>query len=104
MRSVLLALLLGATPALAHDQWADGTRVPDWVKRSCCGPEDVHHLTPEQVHKVDGGYRIDGWPYVIPDDHVLPSQDGDYWAFYDLHWRGAQGNPTMFCFFVPLSM
>jgi hypothetical protein len=33
----------------AHDYWANGKKVPDWVKASCCGPADVHRLTRCQV-------------------------------------------------------
>jgi hypothetical protein len=96
--AIILAL---AHHAKAHDTWSDGKPVPAWVKKSCCGPEDVHHLDPDQVHRVPGGFKIDGWPEVIPGDSVLPSQDGDYWAFYDLNWHG--WGPRFFCFFAPLT-
>jgi hypothetical protein len=39
------------SPTNAHDYWADGKAVPNWVKASCCGPADAHHLRPDQVHK-----------------------------------------------------
>jgi hypothetical protein len=42
------------SPTYAHDYWADGKPVPNWVKTSCCGPADAHHLRPDQVHKVIG--------------------------------------------------
>ena len=100
--AVFAFALVKSSQALPHDQWADGTQVPAWVKAACCGPKDVHHLTPEQVHKVDGGYRIDGWPDLIPNGIVLPSHDGDYWAFYDLNYYGT--GPRFFCFFAPMSI
>ena len=90
-----LILLFTCRDARAHDQWADGTPVPSWVKGACCGPTDVHHLTPDQVHREGDNWRIDIWPGVIPASKVLPSQDGDYWAFFDAS--------MMHCFFVPLS-
>ena len=95
-RSFLVCLLaLSAWGARAHDRWADGSAVPAWVKAQCCGPREVHHLTSAQVHRLDAKdcwpgatracWRIDGYPYPIPDDAALPSQDGDYWAFYAEH-------------------
>jgi hypothetical protein len=32
------ATLTLAAPASAHDYWADGKPIPNWVKASCCGP------------------------------------------------------------------
>ncbi len=88
--------------AWAHDVWADGKQVPAWVKEACCGPDDVHHLRPEQVHRIsDDYYRVDGYPKIIPARVALPSQDGDYWIFYkDDGAGGAQS--LVYCFFVPM--
>lgn len=96
----VLALAALSAPARAHDVWADGSAVPAWIKDACCGPEDVHRLGPDQVHRVDGGYRIDGYPYVIPESRLLPSQDGNWWAFY----RGSDGGElsSVYCFFGPM--
>lgn len=91
--------------ARAHDQWADGSPVASWVKAQCCGERDAHHLRPDQVHQVDGGYRVDGHDGVIPLKDVSPSQDGDYWIFAPTDWTGGSakiGNPVR-CFFIPLS-
>ena len=96
----LLALAMSSEPALAHDQWVDGSAVPGWVKDACCGPDDVHHLAPDQVHRVAGGYRIDGYPWVIPDARLLPSRDGDWWAFYRLG-EGSEFT-SVYCFFGPM--
>jgi len=43
--SYAVSLYCLTIPAAAHDKWANGVEVPSWVKRSCCGPEDVHRLT-----------------------------------------------------------
>jgi hypothetical protein len=106
---------LAAPPAHAHERWADGSLVPPWVKAACCGPSDVHHLTADQVH-LDGDrhvYRIDGYPYPIPTEKLLPSQDGDWWVFYEPagvhcdHEGGGcheDGPGPVFCFFGPLGM
>jgi hypothetical protein len=92
------------SPTYAHDYWADGKAVPNWVKRSCCGPTDVHHLRPDQVRKVSGDeakklrphyanfvnshldyFVVDGYfrPIYANGPNVISSQDGDYWLFYN---------------------
>ena len=91
---------LAASPARAHDVWANGDIVPGWVKSACCGPDDAHHLRPDQVHRVsDDFYMVDGYRYRIPAREALPSQDGDYWIFYREN-SGIQS--TVYCFFVPM--
>jgi hypothetical protein len=107
---VYLALVLGlilwtiftfTPPAHAHDTWSNGKAVPDWVKSSCCGPEDVHHLRPDQVHRDGEFYTIDGYRQPIRADSAIPSQDGEYWIFYAEHEDGSQSN--VYCFFVPMN-
>jgi hypothetical protein len=108
----LIAILgaLAAVPACAHDQWADGGPIPDWVKDSCCGPADAHHLTPDQVHRYADYYRVDGYHRPIPIGRALPSQDGDYWIFYrdkdgapGADGGGSDGQSGVYCFFVPMA-
>lgn len=102
-RSILIggiSALFTAT-AFAHDTWQNGDPVPPWVKASCCGPEDVHHLTEDQVHLRDDGYHIDGYPDVIPTNAAIPSPDGSYWAFYKQFDSGIFSK--VYCFFVPFS-
>jgi hypothetical protein len=93
--AILLAVLV-PIGANAHDQWADGTPVSGWVKQYCCGPDDVHRFTVAQIQHVPGGWRIDGFDRVIPDERVMPSQDEFVWVFYT---RPDQGN--VYCFFIP---
>ena len=105
LRWLATASVLFAVPdaARAHTRWGDGLPVPEWVSKACCGPSDAHHLRPDQVHRVPHGYRIDGYPDDIDDTQVLPSQDGEYWAFYS-ETRDADGRRTftsVFCFFAP---
>jgi hypothetical protein len=98
--AVLFALSAGG--ADAHDYWSDGKPIPDWVKASCCGPADAHHLRPEQVHRIsDDYYSVDGYIRQIPVGQALPSQDGDYWIFY--RDDGANGQSGVYCFFVPMA-
>lgn len=94
----LLALCAG-NPASAHDQWANGDPVPAWVKQACCGPDDVHHLTREQVHETADGWRVDGYPDIIPIGTEQPSPDGDYWIFYRTLPNGDK--TRVYCFFTP---
>lgn len=103
---VVLALLIllvasAINQAQAHDQWADGKPIPDWVKASCCGPADAHHLTPEQVTRDGDYYHVAGYSRLIPAGQALPSQDGDYWIFY--RDNGAAGQSGVYCFFVPMA-
>jgi hypothetical protein len=94
--------LIGSGSAGAHDVWANGETVPSWVKASCCGPDDAHHLRPDQVHRIsDDYYKVDGYRYRIPAKDALPSQDGDYWIFYREGLNGAQS--IVYCFFVPMN-
>jgi len=111
-----LALLLFwviAGEALAHDRWANGDPVPAWVKESCCGKSDAHRLTPSQVHETTCGgrmcYKVDGFHGSVPYSQLLPSQDGNWWAFYmnehDLcSPEGGCGStkPVMYCLFGPM--
>ena len=69
----LLTVALGTQSASAHEKWANGEDVPAWVKRSCCGPDDVHHLTADQVHAMADGWHIAGYPYVVQYGRETPS-------------------------------
>ena len=109
MRSWLLfssvALTLWVRAAQAHDQWADGSAIPAWVKSSCCGPADAHHLNSEDVSFDGKEYHVRGYPWPIPAEKVLPSQDGDYWLFYSTYYSYSDSSPQFgfpICFFVPL--
>ena len=100
-RIAVLLFALSASGAEAHDYWSDGKPVPDWVKASCCGPADAHHLRPDQVHRIsDEFYSVDGYVRRIPVGQALPSLDGDYWIFYRDDGGGSQSG--VYCFFVPM--
>ncbi len=92
------AILLMGSGAHAHRVWADGTPVPEWVRNACCGPSDVHHLVPAQVHVTPTGYRVDGIHELVPFAKTLASEDGEYWIFYRNYDDGTQ---YVFCFFAP---
>lgn len=99
---VLWLLMMCADKAQAHDYWADGKSIPNWIKSSCCGPADAHHLRPDQVHRVsDDYYQVDGYSRRIPVGQALPSQDGDFWIFY--RDDGSMGQSGVYCFFVPMN-
>jgi len=99
MLKISVLLFSFCTAAAAHERWADGSQVPPWVKRQCCGTEDVHHLRPDQVEETDDGYIVDGVKGKIPLRQALPSQDGDYWVFYRNYPDGSQS--IVYCFFIP---
>jgi hypothetical protein len=102
LQLALPAVLLSCGPGGAHDLWADGTHVPTWVKRACCGSDDARHLRPEQVHRVSAEYyEVDGYFRPIPAREAQPSEDGDYWIFYKNNKSGSQTG--VFCFFVPMN-
>jgi hypothetical protein len=94
----LLAGLLLAAPAQAHDTWADGRPIPQWVKMQCCGGNDAHDLTDEHIGwwPVQGGYMVEGFDTIVRK--AQPSQDGHAWAFY--YYRGADA--PIYCLFLPL--
>lgn len=71
---IAAAFALGAAPAVAHDQWANGKAVPGWVKLACCGPADAHRLRPDQVtHNARGDYVVKGYTEPIAAKFALPS-------------------------------
>lgn len=94
------ALCLLTTPAAAHQSWSNGEEVPEWVKAQCCGKSDAHHLNPSAVHITPEGVRIDGLNVLIPISRVLPSMDGQPWAFWN---PNAEPSPLIYCIFLPLN-
>src|SRR3954451_2534120 len=98
--ALLACALVGrSAPVIAHDQWADGSEIPAWVSHYCCGVADAHRLTLKQIYHVEGGWRVEGYPHTIPDERVLPSEDGHMWLFYKAYPDGYQSTPL--CFFIP---
>jgi hypothetical protein len=100
MKSLIAAVLLLSTPALAHDHWSNGEPVPAWVKSQCCGKDDAHHLRASAVHIMADGFHIDGLKTVVPMTSALPSPDGSYWAFWS---AASEPDPAIRCFFAPLN-
>ena len=100
MRSIFFAAMLAASPALAHDFWVNGEEVPAWVRSSCCGKADAHHIRASALHIMADGYHIDGISTVIPMSRALPSQDGQVWGFWAVP---TVPNPIIYCLFVPLN-
>ncbi len=98
----LLAIsgMIAAGPAHGHDFWSNGEEVPIWVKSVCCGKADAHHLKPSAVHIMADGVHIDGLDVVIPITRVLPSMDGQPWAFWN---PSAEPTPLIYCIFLPLN-
>ena len=89
----VLLFALSASGADAHDYWSDGKTIPDWVKSSCCGPADAHHLRPEQVHRIsDDYYSVDGYIRRIPSVRRCPARMETTGSFTGM--MGPAGNPA----------
>lgn len=101
LAALIFILLVMASPSQAHNAWADGSKIPDWVKASCCGPADAHRLQPEQITRDGDYYLVEGYRRPIPVSQALPSQDGNYWVFYKDLDNGDQSG--IYCLFVPMS-
>lgn len=98
MRTAIAAATIAgllAAPATAHQLWADGSAVPSWVKSSCCGPADAHILGPNDYSIDAEGFHVKGIKMVVPLDKVLPSRDGQVWAFYPFLGE----NANIYCVF-----
>ena len=99
LASTAFVLTLSVSSAQSHDYWQNGDAVPSWVKASCCGAADAHLLADDDLSLQDDGWHIKGLNTVIPTNHVLPSQDGRAWAF----WNEASGpDASIYCFFYPM--
>lgn len=90
-----------STCSRAHDRWANNEPVPPWVKAVCCGPEDVHHLSPDQVTLHSDGWHIEGYPDPVPVEQALPAPDGQFWAFFKEIHPGEFSR--VYCLFTPFS-
>ena len=49
------------------------------------------------------GFTIDGYPRKIYDLQILPSEDGQFWAFYSEYTAsdGSRDFTGVYCFFAP---
>ena len=110
----LIGMLSVTTSASAHDQWANGKPIPDWVKRACC-VEDYQTIDERRVHRVIGpdamtqewgllGYRVDGFHNLVPVDRRFDSEDGLTWIFYGIPNSDDLGmsdmKPAIYCLFT----
>jgi hypothetical protein len=102
---------LATTSASAHDQWANGNPIPDWVKQACCG-ESYQTIDERRVHRVMGpdavtqewgllGYRVDGFFNFVPVQHRFDSEDGLTWVFYGTPYADELDmRPAVYCLFT----
>lgn len=92
----ILASILTAVPAVAHDSWISkgGFRGPkngEW----CCGANDCFVVSATSI-KVDSlGYVIQSTRETVPYEETIPSIDGQY-------WRCQRPDGTRRCFFAPM--
>ena len=121
--TVVAAVFLLPVVSEAHETWTNGSKVPGWVKSSCCGSADAHHLRPDQVHRLyneecrngyhGGCWKVDGYHGIVWDNAVLPSQDGAYWGFWTDNFVSCSAlmscssdsvhQSAMYCFFAPMT-
>lgn len=99
-------------PANAHDKWANGAPIPEWVKSHCCNGDEAHDLTRESgvtaedikiIKPADGSegtlyYQVIGFNNAVGGAHVFPSQDGHIWAFIS---PAGPPNGYIWCLFMP---
>ena len=112
-----LALISFAAAAIesasAHDRGCDGAPTPVWVKSDCCGEDEHHQLSPEQIRRGPNDEYIvslEGYTFVIPADRALPSSDSCSHVFFPNMWvvtdSGDQlrdpRTPEIRCFLTPL--
>ena len=102
---LLIFMTFWALHAHAHTQWADGSSIPDEIKKACCGEAEAHMLRDEDVWVEGGEYHVRGYRYTYPVSKAQPSPDGRFWIFYGTYW-GDYGNREKYdgkpiCFFAP---
>lgn len=103
---IILFLCVSHKPLQAHDQWANGQPIPEWIKKYCCGPQDVHMYRPSDVKVTWKGYKLPDYPHIIPFKRDgFPavdwdkSEDGMYWAFWTKYSENSYS--SIYCFFIP---
>ncbi len=96
----MIGVFLWTNQAKAHDQWADGSAVPAWVKSACCGPQDVHVIDSEDVTgpNKQGMYHVKDVDALVPSDRVYDSLDGVTYAFYAPY--GTAETRHVYCLFL----
>jgi hypothetical protein len=92
---VLIACLLIAPPAFAHDSWISkgGFRGPkngEW----CCGVNDCFIVSATSVKVSTTGYVLLQTKETVPYEETIPSADGQY-------WRCQRPDGSRRCFFAP---
>lgn len=98
---IVAAFMAAIRASHAHDYWATGEPIPAWIKASCCGPEDVHRYTMDQIRETKGGYIVPGYKSVIPNNKPLASQDQYAYVFFRDYPDGSQSG--VYCIFLPVS-
>lgn len=94
LAGAILTLTLYAPPAAAHDFWINwgGYRSPvDGTH--CCGDNDCHELSADEVKITPRGYALANGE-LVPFSEAQPSEDGEY-------WRCKRYDGSRRCFFAP---
>lgn len=97
MKRILLAALMAATPATAHE----------WYDPYCCNDKDCAPIAQEHVEATEGGWRVTLGPgdhpmvkerrtFLVPYKDARPSADDAFHACI-VFWRPDE----MRCFYAP---
>src|SRR5262245_28438752 len=87
----IIAAMLLATPASAHDSWISQGSYRNGAGEWCCGEHDCFVVDPPRV--TASGYVLSNGE-VVPFAEAQPSQDGAY-------WRCRRPDGSRRCFFAP---
>jgi hypothetical protein len=106
MRLAVIAVLLTATSALAHDSWISRGGHKNGAGEWCCGAGDCAVMDPKSVAAISGGYIVSGYGTIVgsgrrefyheavPEREAQPSPDGSY-------WRCKRPDGSRRCWFAP---
>lgn len=105
MIRLIVALVLLATPAAAHEWYADKHNPRSTIP--CCNNRDCFKLDIDQVtERADGGWDVasHGRIFHFAKEDGQPSQDGDFHAcIWNVDKEDPKGMRPM-CFFYPMNV
>lgn len=85
--------LISMERAEAHDFWINNGNYTGPSGEHCCGDNDCHVVSAEDIKITKGGYLLSNGE-LIPYSEAQQSEDGDY-------WRCKRHDGSRRCFFAP---
>lgn len=102
IRGPLVALILLATPALAHDAPPSKMQPLGWQYGwECCNLMDCFQAEPGSVEETPGGYLIKETGEVIPYDDTKRIKQSKDEYFHRCTHGGKHDDPKSICLYVP---